>query len=90
MHLVHKVLRTRRPPSMIRTRCRLGLNLRFVAFIEKLRVCPNTVDLPHRSHLAMDQHPLHNGFRFDLHRLQSYHSVEHPFKCRQRLVESKS
>lgn len=90
MHLAHKVLRTRRPFSITRTRCKLGLNLRFVAFIEKLRDCPNAVDLPHRSHLAMNKYPLRRQFRLDLIRMKSYHSLELTFKTRQPCVESRT
>jgi hypothetical protein len=89
MHLVHNVLRTRRPSSITRTRCKLGLNLRFVAFIEKLRDCPNVVDLPHRSHLAMNDYPLHHQVCFDPIRVKSYHSLELAFKTRQPDVESR-
>ena len=53
MHFVHSVFCTNRPFSITLTRCKFGRNLRFVAFIEKLRLCPNMVVLPHVAHFAM-------------------------------------
>ena len=53
MHFVHIVRWTKRPPSRIRTRCRLGWNLRLLALIEKLRLCPKVVVLPQFAHLAI-------------------------------------
>jgi len=53
IHLAHKTLLTITPFSIIVTFCKLGLNMRFVARIEKLRLCPNVVVLPHFSHFAI-------------------------------------
>ena len=46
MHLVQSVLLTRRPSSKTLTFCKLGLKVRRVDFIEKLRLRPNRVFLP--------------------------------------------
>ena len=35
------------PPTEMRTFCRFGLNRRFVATIEWLRLCPNDGPFPH-------------------------------------------
>jgi len=53
MHFAHITLRTFRPPTNTETRCRFGRNVRFVARMEKLRLCPNVVVLPQDSHLAI-------------------------------------
>jgi len=53
IHLAQSVLRNLTPFSMISTRCKLGLNLRLVARIEKLRLCPKVVVFPQCSHLAI-------------------------------------
>lgn len=80
MHFVHKVLRTKRPSSITRTFCRLGLNFRLVAFIEKLRDFPNWVDFPHRSHFAMNQLPSNNLLDHMRFRSIYYHAMDHTFK----------
>jgi hypothetical protein len=82
MHLVHNVLRTKRPSSITRTFCRLGLNLRFVAFIEKLRDFPNWVDFPHLSHFAINRLPSDNLLNDVFLRSIYYHGMDHPFKVR--------
>ena len=46
MHLAQSTFRTSRPFSRTLTFCRFGRNLRFVALIEKLRLCPKVVVLP--------------------------------------------
>ena len=55
MHLAHKVRWTWRPPSITCTRCKFGENLRRVALIEKLRLCPKVVVFPQCAHFAIDQ-----------------------------------
>jgi hypothetical protein len=53
IHLAQIIFRTLTPFSNTTTRCRFGLNLRFVARIEKLRLCPNVVVFPQFSHFAI-------------------------------------
>ena len=54
MHFAHRVWRTFTPFLKMEIFCRLGLNFRFVARMEKLRLCPNTVVFPQFSHFAID------------------------------------
>jgi hypothetical protein len=53
IHLAHNTFRTFRPFSKTVTFCRLGRNVRFVARMEKERLCPKVVFLPQVSHFAM-------------------------------------
>lgn len=53
MHFVQSVFCTSFPSSSTLTFCKLGLNLRRVAFIEKLRLLPNLVVLPQFSQCAI-------------------------------------
>ena len=52
-HFVQSVLLTAFPFSMIVVFCKFGLNLRFVARWEKLRLCPKVVVFPQISHFAL-------------------------------------
>jgi hypothetical protein len=53
MHFVHKVLETLRPCSKMEIFWRFALNLRLVALMEKLRLCPKVVVFPQFSHFAI-------------------------------------
>ena len=53
MHLVQRVLETLRPCSKTEIFWRFALNLRLVARMEKLRLCPNVVVFPQFSHFAI-------------------------------------
>jgi hypothetical protein len=52
-HFVQMVLLTGFPLSMTVVFCKFGLNLRFVARMEKLRLCPKVVVFPQISHFAI-------------------------------------
>ncbi|OGO13319.1 MAG: hypothetical protein A2Z66_00775 [Chloroflexi bacterium RBG_13_66_10] len=54
MHLAQRILCTGRPPAITSTRWRLGRNVRRVARIEKLRLCPKVVVLPQFAHFAIE------------------------------------
>jgi len=53
IHFVQRVRFTAFPFSVIVVFCKFGLNLRFVARWEKLRLCPKVVVFPQISHFAI-------------------------------------
>ena len=53
MHLVQRVFETLRPCSKMEIFWRFALNLRLVARMEKLLLCPNVVVFPQFSHFAI-------------------------------------
>jgi hypothetical protein len=57
MQLAHSIFRITRPFSITETFCKLGRKVRRVARMEKLRLLPNVVDFPHRSHFAIVRIP---------------------------------